>query len=436
MSDTTGTASTSTSRLEIRDRPYLTPSVSFSIPPDPSERTTAQDDDRPLPTANVEYERSEGKGISEQEGAGVGSPNSTAGDPEKEEQELSETSSPPTPRTAVSDEETPQRPPLGSRLTTGGVSKLSRGSHYVPLKRHQTRLAQKEAHPWQHLGITLGGPMIILFDLVVPCIIYYTWYNKHTAQWHHDCRAQFPDQSPCPLVHEQFDKAILGSAIASFGVGELWILLARIYRLFFRREDCAPLLSRNRWELDATSWVYLVAMVVALIPFVVGSTLVIPELYLYGPSVLMAFLGLLMVATFIPIPLPVGINSQPRGGHLRPFIYYAAEDFVAVDGLQDREFRVRFNERYESSAMFRNFFRMLTLWWMLGVAIYIGGASAIIWNLEFHYAFGATFGLLFSYIAIWAGVTIAWVKWEMEREKRAFEKAVLAAENGDLFQRP
>lgn len=298
------------------------------------------------------------------------------------------------------------------------------------LRRKGTRLAVKEAHPWQHLGITLGLPMILLFDIVVPCIIYYSWYRARLADWAAQCRSTQALLDPadpmalCPIPPPaQFDKDILGAAIASFGIGELWILLARVYRLFLHPDICAPLLSTSRWQLDATSWVYLAAMIVALIPFVVGSALVIPELYLYGPSFLMGFLGVLMVVTTLhPFKIPIGINSQPKGSTLRPFIYYAAEDFMAVDGLQDREFRTRYNERYESNPMFRRLFFNLTLWWTLGVCVYIGCVSAIIWTLPFHYAFGLSLGVLFSYIACWAIGTFVWVKIEMKREHEAYER--------------
>lgn len=295
----------------------------------------------------------------------------------------------------------------------------------APLKRRHTKLANKKAHPFEHLGITLGLPMILLFDIIVPCIIYYTWYNSHRSKRQRDCTPFHSRGDICPIPKREFDKDILGSAIASFGVGELWILIARVWRLFFRRDQCAPLLSRNRWELDATSWVYGVAMILALIPFIVGSSLVMPKLYLYSPSFIMGFLGLLMLFTTIHpfnFKLPIGINSQPRGTELRPFIYYAAEDFVAVDGLQDREFRIRFNERYESSRMFRRMFVHLTLWWELGVCVYIGTVSAVIWTLEFHYAFGLSLGVLFAYIAVWAGVTYAWVIVSMKRQDKAYEE--------------
>ncbi|PSK42737.1 cyclin-dependent kinase regulatory subunit [Elsinoe australis] len=323
------------------------------------------------------------------------------------------------------------RPAPSNNASRQSVNRTGPGQHTLSaksssrslpsLRRRETRLAQKEAHPWQHLGITLGMPMILLFDLVVPCIVYYTWYNKSVAQWERDCFDRFRDQQ-CPLEKPETDRKILGAAVACFGFGEIWILAARVWRLFFRREECAPLLSKNRWELDATSWVYLVAVLMALMPFVIGSELLIPKLYLYGPSFIMVFLGSLMIISIIaPFNLPVKINSQPKGTPMRPFIYYAAEDFIAVDGLQDREFRIRYNERYEGNKRFRRFFTFLTLFWILGVCLYEGAVSAIIWNLPFHYAFGSSLGVLFGWIATWALCTYAIVEWEMKRENTAYE---------------
>lgn len=346
-------------------------------------------------------------------------PNNPAADKE-------ELSSPATDDDDNNNSSNPTPRPAPAERTTTYVSNTSTGLRELPrLKRKETHMMQKEAHPLQHLGITLGLPAILIFDLIVPCIVYYTWYNHHKHEWERDCRDQY-NVAPrdCPIPKPEYDKDILGYAIICFGVGELWILIARVYRLFVHAEDCAPLLSRSKWELDATSWVYGVAMILALIPFVIGSSLVKPHLYLYSPTFIMGFLGILMLITelFPWVDIPIGINSQPRGTKLRPFIYYAAEDFIAVDGLQDREFRVRYNDRYENNAAFRRLFRQLTWWWLFGVCVYIGAVSAVIWTLDFHYAFGLSFGVLFSYIAIWAAVTFVWVKWEIEREHRAFEE--------------
>ncbi|KAN0099128.1 hypothetical protein V8E51_012903 [Hyaloscypha variabilis] len=294
-----------------------------------------------------------------------------------------------------------------------------------PLRRTLEKLAQKHPKPMDHPAITFGPAMILLFDIVIPCIVYYTWYNSHKSSWKRDCQPFWERGAACPVANPpEFDDNILGYAVICFGIGELYILIARVCRLLRYPEQCAPLLSRSKWELDATSWVYGVSMLLALIPFVVGSTMEIPELYLYSPGFIMAFLGVLMLITIIPVDVkfPVGINSQPRGSRLRPFVYYAAEDFIAVDGLQDREFRVRYNARYDSSKPFRRMFLYLTLWWVSGILIYLGCLSAIIWTLPFHYAFGLSLGVLFGYIIIWAIVTFLWVNIEMDRQKKAYEK--------------
>lgn len=287
-----------------------------------------------------------------------------------------------------------------------------------PPQATSEKLMQKSPKARQHLWIILGPPAILLFDLVVPCIIYYSWYGVHRSQWERECEAYGASLDICPLERPEFDKHILGLAIISFGFGELYILIARVCRLLFHPKDCAPLLSNSRWELDATSWVYGVSMICALIPFVVSSTKEIPVLYLYSPAFLIGFLGVLMLITLVPFPIPIGIDSERRGLPLRPFIYYAAEDIIAVDCLQDREFRVRFNIRYEASIAFRNLFVHLTVWWLFGVCVYIGCLSAIIWTLEFHIAFGLSLGVLFSFLIIWGLVSCLWVRYAVRRQAK------------------
>lgn len=289
----------------------------------------------------------------------------------------------------------------------------------IPAESYE-KLAQKTPKLRDHLSITLGPFMIILFDLIVPCAIYYTWFNTHRSKWKDHC----PPESISCYTEPNFNKHILGYAIICFGLGELYILIVRVCRLLWHSNDCAPLLSRSRWELDATSWVYGVALICPLIPFVISSSKEIPNLYIYSPGFLMSFLGILMLVTLIPFKIPVGIDSQVKGTPLRPFISYAAEDFIAVDGLQDREFRVRFNERYAYSKAFRRMFYVLTIWWIFGVCFYLGCLSAIVWTLEFHYAFGLSLGVLFAWIIIWAVISYCWSQREMAREKIAYETSV------------
>ncbi|KAG4430468.1 hypothetical protein IFR05_014057 [Cadophora sp. M221] len=313
----------------------------------------------------------------------------------------------------------------GVESTLGGMDD-PKAATLPPSRPQLERLAQKRPKATDHLSITIGPLMIILFDVVIPIIIYYSWYNSRVRQRNRECRQQNQPIRTCSIPQIEYDEEILGYAVISFGFGELYILVVRVARLLKYRDLCAPLLSRSKWELDATSWVYGVSMICALIPFVVGSTLEIPELYLYSPGFLMAFLGCVMLLSICPITLPIGINSHARGSRMRPFIYYAAEDFIAVDGLQDREFRVRYNTRYDNSKAFRRMFTYLTWWWITGVVVYLGCLSAVIWRLHFHYAFGLSLGVLFAYLTIWALASYYFVMWSMHREKMAWERGISA----------
>jgi hypothetical protein len=280
------------------------------------------------------------------------------------------------------------------------------------------KLAQRNPRFPDHPAVFLGPPMIVIFDLVVPCIIYYAWYDTHKSQWERECFYHTFSGQRCPYLKPEFDRHILGYAIISFGIGELYILIVRIFRLLQYHEDSAPLLSHSTWELDATSWVYGVALICALIPFLIGSTKEIPKLYLYSPGVLMAFLGVLMFITLIPFNIPIRIDSQVKRTPIRPFVYYACEDFIAVDGLQGRGFRRRYNIRYETSKSFRSMMFHLTLWWLLGVSFYLGVVSSVIWVLDFHYAFGLSLGVLFGWILIWVALSYVYFQFSVKRREQ------------------
>ncbi|CAN8100859.1 unnamed protein product [Discula destructiva] len=243
------------------------------------------------------------------------------------------------------------------------------------------------------------GPFVILFcDLIIPCIIYYAWRGAH-------------------LQGPEFDEEILGLAVLSFGIGEAYILVVRVWRLVKYKDECAPLLSKHRWELDATSWIYAAALLAGLIPFVVGSTLEIPELYLYSPGIYMAFLGFWALLSLIPFRLPVRVNSDEKGEWMQPLVYYAAEDFFAVDGWLKTEFRVKYRQRYATSIMFRKMIFEITVWWIAGIIVYIGCLAAVIFKNPFHVAFGLSLGVLFAFIVLWAICTYVYVQLALERER-------------------
>lgn len=271
------------------------------------------------------------------------------------------------------------------------------------------------------ISIIIGPPLVLILDLMAPCLIYYIWLNNNRSRWRRACGPRERAARTCPVPPPVYDKWILGLSIMFFGLGELYILIARCYRLIRHHDKYAPLLSVRRWELDATAWIYGSSLLIALIPFVVSSSLRngIPELFLYSPAFLVAYLEIWAVITLFPFKLPIRVDSDPAGSRVQPLIYYAAEDFMAVDGCQGREFRRRYRARYQVSASFRRMILELTLFWIAGCTIYIGCVSAVIWNLDFEFAFGTTFGLLFFWIILWALITFLWIQFHTSRARKA-----------------
>ncbi|OHF04201.1 hypothetical protein CORC01_00540 [Colletotrichum orchidophilum] len=275
----------------------------------------------------------------------------------------------------------------------------------------------------EHISISIGPFVILFFDLALPVCIYYSWLRARRNDRRAACQPAYDAGVECGLPPVQtVESRILGFAIIAFGFGEVYILIVRVYRLIARYEECAPLLSNHWWELDATTWVYALGLIAALVPFVCSTTvyepLVVEWLYLYAPAFMFMVLDVIAFATLIPIKIPFKINSDPKGTRLKPIVYYAAEDFFAVDGAQNREFRKRYVERYDKSIMFRKMILELTLFWIGGCSAFIGYVAAIIWNLEFERAFGTTLGVLFGWIIIWGVSARFWIEYALKREAK------------------
>lgn len=283
------------------------------------------------------------------------------------------------------------------------------------------KLTGKTVRLRDQISIIIGPPIILLLDLVAPCIIYYVWLNDTRSQWERACGPRESASRTCPILPPVYDQWILGLSIMFFGLGELYILVARCYRLIRHHAEYAPLLSVRLWELDATSWIYGSSLLVALVPFVVSSSVRngIPWLFLYSPTFLVAYLEIWAIITLFAFKLPIRVDSDPAGSRVQPLIYYAAEDFIAVDGCQGREFRRRFRARYQVSASFRRMILHLTLFWIAGCTIYLGCLSAVIWNLQFEFAFGLTLGLLFFWILLWSVLTYIWIHIQMADPRRS-----------------
>ncbi|TEA22120.1 hypothetical protein C8034_v006331 [Colletotrichum sidae] len=289
----------------------------------------------------------------------------------------------------------------------------------------------------EHISISIGPFIILFFDLALPVCIYYSWLRAQRNRRREACQPAYNAGVECGLPPvETVESRILGFAIIAFGFGEVYILVVRVYRLIARWELCAPLLSKHWWEFDATTWVYTLGLIAALVPFVCSTTVYDPDvvewLYLYSPGFMFMVLDAIAFMTLIPIKMPFRINSDPKGSRLKPIVYYAAEDFFAVDGAQNREFRKRYVERYKKSMYFRKMILELTLFWIGGCSAYLGYVAAIIWNVEFERAFGTTLGVLFGWIIIWAVSAKFWIDWAIKREEKWWKENKAEREAGKL----
>lgn len=116
----------------------------------------------------------------------------------------------------------------------------------APHRPAYEKLAQPNPKPTELLSTTLGPPMFILFDTVVPCIIYYMWCDIRQPRRGDHYRTYTARGATCPIQKPEFDDHILGYAVASLGFGELYIVIARVAHLLLRYRNGALLCCHAR----------------------------------------------------------------------------------------------------------------------------------------------------------------------------------------------
>lgn len=255
--------------------------------------------------------------------------------------------------------------------------------------------------PWtKKFSIAICILGLLFFDLVMPCLIYYL---LHTLT--------------------KLDEAdVLGIACASLGIGELFELPLRGWRLIRHREEYAPLGQTAKWGFDFFFWWYALATVVGVVPYIMSTDLDYPIewLFLMSPGLIVGFAVLTTAASIVPFRLPIRISSDARGEVCKPFVYYVVEDFIAVDAHQKRRYREELKARYEASHMFRVMIWEVNLWWTVGGLLFIGGLAGITWAVSFPVAYGVSLALLFVWIGLWSLVTLWWVRRALKMERQWF----------------
>jgi hypothetical protein len=252
---------------------------------------------------------------------------------------------------------------------------------------------------------TLG---LLLFDLVLPCIMYYTLKSITSLNI----------------------EVNLGISCASLGLGETMELPLRGYRLVKGRSIYAPLGQEAKWGFDFLFWWYLIATVIGIVLYVISTSLDEPVLWLFlmTPGFLAGFAVLTAGVSAIPFRLPCRVSSDQKGERCKPFVYYVIEDFVAVDAGQMRGYREELQARWNASPIFRRLLWDLNMWWMVGGAVFTSALAGITWGLSFEIAYGLSFGVLFLWIGIWALGTWWWVRRELWREREWFARTTVGIE--------
>lgn len=244
---------------------------------------------------------------------------------------------------------------------------------------------------------------ILFFDLVMPCILYYT-LNTLT-----DINIE----------------SVLGISCACLGLGELLELPLRGYRLYRYPEQYAPLGQKGKWGLDFLFWWYLIATVIGFVPYVVSTCFDTPILWLFlmTPGLLVGFAIMTTAVSAVPFKLPFRVSSDEKGERCKPFVYYVIEDFIAVDAGQMRGYREELKARWNASPVFKRLIWDINMWWTVGGVVFIGALAAMTWGLDFSVAYGLSFGMLFVWIGLWAIGSWLWVKRGLRREQQWFIKA-------------
>lgn len=243
---------------------------------------------------------------------------------------------------------------------------------------------------------------ILFFDLVMPCILYYSLRNLTDINI----------------------ETVLGISCACLGLGELLELPLRGWRLYRHSEEYAPLGQDAKWGFDFLFWWYLVATVIGIVPYAISTSLDTPLLwlFLFTPGLLIGFAIATTGISMIPFPLPFRVSSDAKGERCKPFVYYVIEDFMAVDTGMKRKYREELRARWNASQIFRTMIWQINLWWTVGGAIFMGALAAMTWKLDFEIAYGLSFGLIFLWMGLWALGTLFWMLRGLEKEQQWFSR--------------
>ncbi|EHA57645.1 hypothetical protein MGG_05400 [Pyricularia oryzae 70-15] len=280
----------------------------------------------------------------------------------------------------------------------------------IPEEQGQRRGRQ---HPQQHaaggpppLNFTLHGKrtgiaMFVVFtffdSLVLPVGLYFgLWYGFGPGS---------PKDQPLSA------SVVMTIVTAIIGGASIWELLQRAWRLGRKGSRCRVSFGETDafwmiWDAELGLISRLMAMPVSTVLLIFGTVSLALDILRY-----------------FSIPAPLRISSTRRGAQLRPGIYPLIEDICAVDGAGNTAFRESLNRRYSDSAVFRAMLQRLGVFWALGAECCAVATLALVLGLDDgldDYAYAIGWALPWVWAAPWAGVTIFYVRRELDKERRAW----------------
>ncbi|EGP85612.1 uncharacterized protein MYCGRDRAFT_44869 [Zymoseptoria tritici IPO323] len=255
--------------------------------------------------------------------------------------------------------------------------------------------------------------MVLIDCIVAPVALYFTlWYMT--------------DLSP-NLVF-----TIVTAALGGVSIFEYFI---RAWRLFRKNSTCR-VIGAHRWYFDWFHFNFTLGWVAVMIELIVGTVQENPPIRLLAmplPSMLFVFgteLLLVDLLRYYQIPSPCRMSSIPKGAQLRPAIYTMIEDVIAVDGSGGTPYREALNKRYEASHVFRAMLRRLGVFWAFGAEGCAVVTTVLVFTIQHEAAFVVGWSFPFAWAAVWAFVTIGYVKRKLREERTVWEEEILEKSGG------
>lgn len=227
------------------------------------------------------------------------------------------------------------------------------------------------------------------------------------------------------------DSGALFAIITSvFGFVSGYEYTIRGWRLLKKSDNYRPLNdSRRFWDLDSTHLVLAVpftAMTGILIGFSIPNPPIVKGLAIPMPVGLI-LLGLIMSWTGIANHRRwrlkyFRLSSHVKGSICPPLTFCIMEDVVAVDGGGGRAYREAAMARYNTSFQFRSMLVQLLWFWALSALILGAALLAVIYTVREEIAYGLGWGVPTVWAAIYAVLTILWIKRCVKAERRTWKR--------------